>query len=254
MQQWTRNIGHISGDHLQLAVGLGELQGGLHFIALPDSLFFVGRDALCALGGDVLDAIEVLYLVGAGQRRAARHAAIGIALQPEVPIAAGRAEAGYISGQPCALSHLVLPGDGEQGLDDPVLAAFVIDETVWTELAEREKSRARQETLSTDVAAACRDIGQQRQAREVVPRQKALAGQVAVGVEVAVERTVTGQQQISLFACLVVALLGLAPLALAGSGVVLDLEVELDGPSGGKVQIAPTLERVVEFSIRALEG
>jgi hypothetical protein len=81
-----------------------------------------------------------------------------------------------------------------------------------------------------------------------------LAGQVAVGVEVAVECAVAGEQQVPLLACFVVPLLGLTPLTLTRSGVVLDLEVELDRPSGGKVQIAPALEGVVEFAVRALEG
>ena len=147
-------------------------------------------------------------------------------------------------------ADLVLARDGQQSLGDAVLAALVVDEAVGAELAQRQEARTRQETLATDVAAACRQVGQQRQAWEVVARQETLAGQIAVGVEVAVEGAVAGQQQVTLLASLVVALLGFAPLTLARSGVVLDLEVQFDGLRGGTVQVAPALQRAVELAGR----
>jgi hypothetical protein len=44
-----------------------------------------------------------------------------------------------------------------------------------------------------------------------------------------------------------VALLGLAPLALAGGRVVLNLEVELDGLRGGAIQVTPALQGAIEL-------
>ena len=54
-------------DHLQLALGLGELQRGLHLVALALQLFLVCGDALGALGRDVFDAVQVLDFLGTGQ-------------------------------------------------------------------------------------------------------------------------------------------------------------------------------------------
>ena len=63
-QRLALRVGYYGSNHLQLAIGLGELQGGLHFIALAHALFFVGSDAFGSFGRDVFDAIEVFDLFG----------------------------------------------------------------------------------------------------------------------------------------------------------------------------------------------
>ena len=80
-----------------------------------------------------------------------------------------------------------------------------------------------------------------------------MAGQVAVGVEVAVEGAVPREQQVALLAGFVVALLGFASLALAGGGVVFNAVVQLNLANGGTVQVAPAVECAVELLEGALK-
>ena len=250
LQQGAGFVGHYGGDHLELAVGLGELQGGLHVVALAHALFFIGGDAFGPFGGDVFDAVEVLDFFRTFKGCVARHTPVGIALGAEMAVATGRAQTRHFGGQLGSFGHLVLTTDGEQGFGDAVLTALMVDEAVGAELAQGQEPGARQEALAPDVAPSGRYVGHERQAREVVARQEALAGQVAVGVEVAVEGAFAGQQQVALLAGFVVALLGFTPFALAGSGVVLFFVVQLDGVGGGAVQIAPAVNGFVKL----LEG
>ena len=250
LQQGAGFVGHDGGDHLQLAVGLGELQGGLHVVALAHALFFIGGDAFGTLGGDVFDAVEVLDFFRTFKGCVARYTPVGIALGAEMSVATGRAQTRHFGGQLGSFGHLVLSTNGEQGFGDAVLAALMVDEAVGAKLAQGQEPGARQEALAPDVAPSGRYVGHERQAREVVARQEALAGQVAVGVEVAVEGAFAGQQQVALLAGFVVALLGFTPFALAGSGVVLFFVVQLDSVGGGAVQIAPAVNGFVKL----LEG
>ena len=142
LQQRAGVIGDDGGHHLQLAVGLGELQRGLHLVALAHALFLVGGDAFGPLGGDVLDPVEVLDLLGAVERGTTGDAAVGVTLGAEMPVATHRAQASYLGRQAGALSHLILTADGQQGAGDAVLAAFVVDQAVGAELAQRQETRA----------------------------------------------------------------------------------------------------------------
>ncbi len=80
--------------------------------------------------------------------------------------------------------------EGEQRADDAVGAALVIDEAARAELGERQEARTLQVGLASPSIVRRRHVRHQRQAREVVARQEALGGEVAVGVEVAREAAV----------------------------------------------------------------
>ena len=70
---------------------------------------------------------------------------------------------------------------------DAVRAPLVVDEAARAELGERQEARPLQVGLASAAVVRRRDVGHERQAREVVARQEALGREVAVGVEVARE-------------------------------------------------------------------
>ena len=122
---------------------MGELQSGLHLVALAHTFFFVGGDAFGPLGGNVFDAVEVFDLFSAIQRGPAGDAAVCIALGAKVAIASAGAQTRHFGGQFSAYGHLVLAANREQGFDNPVLAAFVVNQAIGAKLAQRQETRAR---------------------------------------------------------------------------------------------------------------
>ncbi len=231
---------------LELAVLLGELQRGLHFVTLPDALFFVGGNPFGAPRGDVLDPVQRANLLRVAERRVAGDAAVGVTLLPEMTVTADGTNARVLGGEACADRDLVIRGNGQQCARHTILAALVIDQAVGTELSQREKARAAEEILPADLASSRRDVGHERKAREVVTRQKTLTREVAISVEVRVERSAFLQQQLALAKRFVMALLGVAPLALGRGRVVHYLLVDVHLASGRAKQFAPAIERAIE--------
>ena len=122
----------------------------------------------------------------------------------------------------------------------------MVDEAARTELGQREEARTLEVGLPPPTVPTRRDVGEQRQPREVVAGQEALGGEIAVGVEVAGERGRPALEQVDLVHRLRVA--GLRrPLVPVGRGVV------VHGPArgvplllGGGEQVSPAIERCVE--------
>ena len=142
-------------------------------------------------------------------------------------------------------------GPGDPALDparrhdaapDPILPAFVIEDVARPELGEPEKPRP----LDGVRLIAHRDQRAKRQAREVVARDKALAREIAVGVELSLGASALVQEQFDLAQRLALALLGL--LAVGPSK-----PWHVDAPSGRvalldsrPVELAPSLEGLPE--------
>ena len=85
------------------------------------------------------------------------------------------------------------------------------------ELADADKARPGDERAASHLLTAARDVGHQRQAREVIARHEALAGQIAVGAEVVVVVAAAwfvGQQQLLLQPCRPLPLIRRLPFAL----------------------------------------
>src|SRR6266508_257986 len=101
---------------------------------------------------------------------------LALALRYLMQISASVAEFGALR-QHIAVAH------GQDDLVDDVFRAFMIDDRTRPEFRNRQEARARNEFVAL-LAAASRDERRNRQAREAVARQKALAGEVAVTVEI----------------------------------------------------------------------
>ena len=92
--------------------------------------------------------------------------------------------------------------DRQDDLVDHVARAFVVDDGPRPELGDGQEARAGQEFVLVAPEPPARDEGRERQAREAVTRQKAFAGEVAVGVEVGLDHVLAVGQQIDLAFCL----------------------------------------------------
>src|SRR5262249_49196012 len=95
----------------------------------------------------------------------------------------------------------------KEGAHNPVCAPFVIDETAWTKLSERQEARPLEVRLPPTTIPSRRNVSQKGQPRKIVPRQESFRGEVAVGVEIARESASPALEQIELVDRLCVAAL-----------------------------------------------
>ena len=126
-----------------------------------------------------------------------------------------------------------------------VLAPLVIDDIARAELGKSEKAGA--------IDRVCLGYpgyqGADRQPREIVAGDEALVGEVTVGVEIGFGRVRAVEQHFDLPPRLPFALLChflLTPVAKPR--VIDDASCRIALFAGGAVQLAPTIERSVEFS------
>ena len=211
-------------------------------LALP---FFVVRgDLLGRLRGHVLDAIRVAHHLGVAERRSA-----GVAhrqVVAEVPSAAARADSHGLRGQlRVGRGRLPVP-EREERPRHPVGAPFVINEAARAELGQREEARTLQVGLPPAAVPTRRDVREEGQPGEVVAGQEALGGEVAVRVEVARERARAALQQVELVHRLRVPALGRPLLPVGGRVVVHGAPRRVPLLLGGGEEISPTVEGLVE--------
>ena len=227
------------------------------------AVFVVDGDALDRHGLDRFDAVEVAHPVVVGKQCAAVLAQVlgGLeaVLAANVRIAALAAHAAGHRGQCAVARDMIGRADVELGAHHPVHAPLVVDEAARPELRQRQEARAADHAaffvLALDgTAAAGGDPSHQRQAREVVTWQEALAGEVAVGVEVGVLRIARLQQHGVLAGCVAIAALGVLLLDVRG-GVALDhLVGHVHLLARGIDHHAPTAEGSAEFGCGLLHG
>ena len=244
MHDLTGAVGGGRAPYVDRLVADRPFEGRLQVEALALALLVVGGDLLGRLRGDVLDAVGVAHHLGVAERVPA-----GVAhgkFIVEVARTAARADAHRLGGEFRIGCRRIAVTERQERPHDPVGLTFVVDEAARAELGEREEARALQVGLPPAAIAARRDVGEQGEPGEIVPRQETLGGEVPVGVEVARQRGGPTLEQVELVHRLRVARLRGA-LLLVGGGVV------VHGPArgialllGGGKQVAPTMEGVVE--------
>src|SRR5690606_37802689 len=134
------------------------------------------------------------------------------------------------------------PRGGEDHLADPELPTLVVEEIVRTELGDAQK------TWPVDGVGLVPDAHERAQGepREVVPRQKALAGQIAIGVEVGLDRLLAAvEQQVPLALRLGATALRLLLLAPCPGAVARTMGL-VALPERGAIELAPAFEGAVE--------
>ena len=133
----------------------------------------------------------------------------------------------------------------ELGTHHTVHAPLVVDETARPKLRQGQEPGAADHAALVVLAAGglpatSRDPGHEGQAREVVARQEALAGQVAVGVEIGVLAVARLEEHGVLSCCITVAALGVLALRvrccmalddLVGHVHLLPSSIEQDTPA-----------------------
>ena len=133
----------------------------------------------------------------------------------------------------------------EERPDDAIRLPLVIDETSGTEFGKSQETGALQISLAAAAIAGFRQIGHERQTREVVSGEKAFGGEVSIGVEVR-EGAGTALQQIQLVEGLAVAHLRGA-LFLVGGGVVIEgTPGRVALLLGGSEKVTPAIKSVIE--------
>src|SRR5262249_46314299 len=179
----------LCGAAREMSSVFAEAYAGDDFVTEPQALLFIGVDLVAAARRDVLHTEE------RRERRiewtpAAFAQIHSLALRHLMQVTASVAELG-------ALRQHVAVADGQDDFVDDIFRAFVIDDRARAEFRNRQEPRARNEFV-TLLAAARRDEGRNRQAREAVARQKAFAGEVAVAVEVGLRDALHLGQQFDL--------------------------------------------------------
>ena len=231
-------------QHIDFPVADCPLERRLQFKALTLALFVVGRDLLGRLRGDVLDPIRVAHDLGVAERRPAGVAHREIVV--EVPCAAGRADSHGVGGQLRVGSRRPLVTGREQDAHNPVCAPLVIDEAARAELGQRKEPRSLEISRPPSAVPSRRDVREERQPWEVVPRKEALCGKVAVRVEVAGVRIRPALEQFELIQRLRMPRLRRPFVAQSRRVVVDGFPRRIPLPLGGGKEVAPSIERHVE--------
>ena len=160
---------------VELAADLREAVRGDELVAEALPLLLVAGDALGELQADVLQVDEVVDPRRAVEGGAAAVADLGqVVALLEVGVAALRA-ALHRGGHQIVRRLDVVGAEVEIDLVDAVACALVVDERARAELGDRQEARARDELVAALALAPARDVGRERQAREVVAGQEALA-------------------------------------------------------------------------------
>lgn len=218
---------------------LGELEAGFQLVAAPAPLFFVAGDALAPAGSDVGHFEE-----GDDLAIASVEADLADRAEVERGLAEGSAGTAEAQGPPPLVQA------SRRGLEagDLPLVAFVVEDVARREFAQGEEAR-----VDDEFAFSSRDPGPHGEGREVVARQEAFAGEVAVGVEVAfLAGDFELPQEVQLAERLVVLGSGLLLVFSAPrpeEGVLGHLELALRGA----VEVAPAVEGTVEFPGRIFD-
>jgi len=228
----------------------GPLVGRLQLEPLPLPLLVVRGDAIGRLRRHVLDAEDVVHDLGLAERSAAGMAVRSLVF--EVARAARAADPHRCRGEPRVGGRSALVTDRQDGADDAVRAALVIDEAARPELGEREEARALEVRLTTAAVARRGNVGHEGEAREVVAGQEALGREVAVRVEVARVGAVAFLEQVELVDRLGVAALRGALLLLGRGVVVHDATGGVPRLLGGLEEVAPAAEGLFEATEGAL--
>src|SRR5687768_11931328 len=113
-------------------------------------------------------------------------------------IAAHRTHARQTHRQLRTISSGATVAHPENDLAHAILAAFVIDDAARAEFGEAKETRPGEEGIFADTFLARWHERHERQTREVIAGQEALAGKIAVGIEVGVGRGRGLQQQVLL--------------------------------------------------------
>src|SRR5262249_15781249 len=149
------------------------------------SLLFVRGDPVGASRADLVDPVEIEQRAKITvQPSVAVHTPLVICLGVEVPIAALWAQPSAADWETRCGGDSVSIAHCEDRFADAVGAALMVDDRARTELRETKETRAREEAVASDPLAACRDVGEERQAWEVVAREKALGGEIPIGIEI----------------------------------------------------------------------
>ena len=130
---------------------------------------------------------------------------------------------------------------------DLVALPLVVDERLGAKLADGKEAGAIEVFLIAATSPA-RNEGRQRQTGEVVSRQKAFAGEVAVGVEVGllVRLAVFVQKQVALQLRLASEAIRIVPGPLGDRKIVFTLVFPLALRHRSPVEIAPPVTRPLE--------
>ena len=121
----------------------------------------------------------------------------------KVDMAAGTTDQSVLGGKGCRSCGNCVVLQAEQGPFHLVGVALVIDQRVGAKFTDAHKAWAGDVSATAHLFAGARDVGHQRQSREVVTRHEALAGQVAVSAEVVVVSAagLISKQQLLLHPC-----------------------------------------------------
>ena len=107
---------------------------------------------------------------------------------------------------------------------DRVTRTLVVDDAARAEFGNGQEARSAEILVALVFAQpAAGNVGRERQPGEVVSRQKALAGEVAVAIEIGLYQVVAGGEQLHLGLSLGAQALGLLLVSLAARGVADDL-------------------------------
>ena len=261
--------GAIQAGHQRLVLGNfsvrpgQEAVGGLQVKALALAVFVVDGDALDRDGFNGFNAVETAHPVEVGEERTAVFAQVvvwfGAVFAAHVGVAALAADAAGHGGKLAVARDMVCRAHVELGAHHAVHAALVVNEAARPEFRQRQKARAADHAAFVVLAfGGCAALGgypgHEWQAREVVARQKALAGQVAVGVEIRVLAVARLEQHRILAGGVAIAALGVLLFGVAG-GVAFDhLVGHVHLLAGGVHQHAPALEGGAEVVGGASHG
>src|SRR5262249_15636336 len=116
--------------------------------------------------------------------------------------------------------HQVMRGlDGvrakiEIDLVDAIAPSLVVDQGPRAKLRDGQEAWTRDKFVAASPLAPARDVGRERQTREVVAREEALCGEVAVGIKVPFVDAFRFSEQANLAFCLGTQTAGLIALGL----------------------------------------
>ena len=231
----------LAGGERRDAARSLEAERRPHVEALLLSLVFVAADPLTAASENVGQPEE--SVAGGRELGVAKLAAVVVGSTIDrVQVAAGVALLGLVKHE-----SLLGVARRQEHLCDLIPLSLVVDERLGAKLTDRQKPGPVEVSLVAG-ASATRDEGRERQPGEVVAREKALAGKVAIGVKVGLVTPgrVLIEQQITLVLGLLPKPFGLR-LVSWGDGVVI-LPLVLTLPLGHRcsVKLPPTVAGTIE--------
>jgi soluble P-type ATPase len=139
-----------------------------------------------------------------------------------------------------------LIGNWKDDLVNQIPRTLVVDNRPRTELGDGEESWTGQELVPPRSCPAPRDVGRQRQARETVAWQEALAGEVPVAIEVGLRNVLGPGQQLDLGLSLLAQSLGLNTLRGRPRVIQDDPVLEFALIERSPIQASPSFARALE--------